>query len=428
MNMKKIALIAIVAILMLTMVLGTVQATSSLFEVKLTFNANGGDIGFFKSKEIIIDKGDKIGTLPTATKKGWVFGGWYTSPVGGTKITKDDRPTRDTTYYAQWKTHEEKEEVKSNIKLKLTFDANGGEIGDSKVKIITINKGDKIETLPKATSRVYNFQGWYNKKSGGTKITTDFKPEKDTTFYAQWKLVPRITWDANGGKIGNKKIIITLTGVNVNKIPRPVRTLHSFQGWYRNKSDGQVLDQISKYTKPPTKDTTYYAQWKALKPKKKKDKKKKDEEPKKPKKEKDEPNKKKDKEKDEPNKKKDKEKDKKKNPAEDINKILSGKWKGITYSTQVEVIYKATVGSSKGTFSELHTFYDTAQQWKGSYYIELKPYMDPFVIWTKDQVRSRDSNGIWSSWEKSEGFSEHVPKSKNGKYFIDRGNYKLYKA
>ena len=47
--------------------------------------------------------GDTLGTLPTASRTGYTFDGWYTAPVGETKIaTTTAVPAADTTYYAHW--------------------------------------------------------------------------------------------------------------------------------------------------------------------------------------------------------------------------------------------------------------------------------------------------------------------------------------
>ncbi|MBQ3151522.1 MAG: InlB B-repeat-containing protein [Clostridia bacterium] len=42
------------------------------------------------------------GTLPTPTRSGYTFNGWYTSSTGGTKITSSSTVTGNTTIYAHW--------------------------------------------------------------------------------------------------------------------------------------------------------------------------------------------------------------------------------------------------------------------------------------------------------------------------------------
>ncbi len=46
---------------------------------------------------------ETLGTLSTPTREGYTFDGWYTNPVGGTKIDSNTSVTSDVTYYAHWK-------------------------------------------------------------------------------------------------------------------------------------------------------------------------------------------------------------------------------------------------------------------------------------------------------------------------------------
>ena len=65
----------------------------------------------------------------------------------------------------------------------VTFDGNGGT--PSVGSMTTTNQ--KLSSLPSASrSGSYSFDGWYTKKSGGTKITTDTEFPADTTVYAHW--------------------------------------------------------------------------------------------------------------------------------------------------------------------------------------------------------------------------------------------------
>jgi len=59
----------------------------------VTYNAQGGSVT--PSSETV-----STATLPTPTKSGYTFDGWYTS--GGSKITGTYNPTADITLYAQW--------------------------------------------------------------------------------------------------------------------------------------------------------------------------------------------------------------------------------------------------------------------------------------------------------------------------------------
>ncbi|MDO4323340.1 MAG: CAP domain-containing protein [Lachnospiraceae bacterium] len=76
----------------------------------------------------------------------------------------------------------------------VKLNANGGSLSKTasvktQTKIVT-NK-QKYGTLPKAYRKGYLFQGWYTKKSGGTKITASKKVSisKTQTLYAHWSKV-----------------------------------------------------------------------------------------------------------------------------------------------------------------------------------------------------------------------------------------------
>ncbi len=70
--------------------------------VSVSFNANGGTVsmssGLFAEGEIYGN------TMPSATKNGYTFDGWYTSATGGTRVNRSSTVTSgNKTLYAQWK-------------------------------------------------------------------------------------------------------------------------------------------------------------------------------------------------------------------------------------------------------------------------------------------------------------------------------------
>ena len=115
-------IIAIIAILMLSVALGSVQAVDAApKKVKITWNANGGKIGTANTKATTVIKGKKIGKLPkTPTKVGYTFKGWYTKKSGGTKITKATKVKKKVTYHAQWKKGSSTSNTASNRILTAT--------------------------------------------------------------------------------------------------------------------------------------------------------------------------------------------------------------------------------------------------------------------------------------------------------------------
>ena len=69
--------------------------------VTVTFDPNGGSA---EEMTKVVTVGGKYGKLPTASKMGHTFSGWYTSPEGGTRVVPgtDVIQTTDHTLYAHW--------------------------------------------------------------------------------------------------------------------------------------------------------------------------------------------------------------------------------------------------------------------------------------------------------------------------------------
>lgn len=68
---------------------------------KVTFNANGGSVS---TSSMNVGYGNAYGSLPTPSRTGFTFNGWYTAKSGGTKISSTTTYTTvsDQTLYAQW--------------------------------------------------------------------------------------------------------------------------------------------------------------------------------------------------------------------------------------------------------------------------------------------------------------------------------------
>ena len=67
---------------------------------EVTFNPNGGNVSE-PTRRILI--GDPVGTLPTPTREGYVFNGWFTLSEGGDQIDATTIITADVEYFAHWR-------------------------------------------------------------------------------------------------------------------------------------------------------------------------------------------------------------------------------------------------------------------------------------------------------------------------------------
>ena len=93
----------------------------------ITANANNGAIattsgwkgsGSTATKVVLWDN-NTIGTLPTASRTGYTFKGWYTSATAGTKVETTGKISENTTIYAQWEV--------ATVSLTATYYGGGNE-------------------------------------------------------------------------------------------------------------------------------------------------------------------------------------------------------------------------------------------------------------------------------------------------------------
>jgi uncharacterized repeat protein (TIGR02543 family) len=77
------------------------NATVAQEQYTVTFNANGGSVS---TKSKTVTKGKTYGDLPTPSRTGYLFSGWYTAASGGTKVTVTTTVTTNgnQTLYAHW--------------------------------------------------------------------------------------------------------------------------------------------------------------------------------------------------------------------------------------------------------------------------------------------------------------------------------------
>lgn len=93
-----------------------IQSKAKTVTYKITWNGNNGKIGTKKIVTTTVKKGSKLNKLAATPKRnGFSFKGWFTKKSGGTKITKNTRPRKSVTYYAQWS----KGIINKNIDSKL---------------------------------------------------------------------------------------------------------------------------------------------------------------------------------------------------------------------------------------------------------------------------------------------------------------------
>ena len=213
----------------------------------VTFDANGGTV---TPDTMTLTHGDVYGKLPTPTRDGYTFAGWFTDPNGGAKVEQGDVVTASHTLYAHWTAN----------KYTVTFDANGGTVGTTTK---TVTYGNPYGELPTPTREGYTFAGWFTEKDGGTQVTkeTVVTTADKHTLYAQWTAnTYTVKFDANDGTVTPAEKTVTY-GNPYGELPTPTREGYTFAGWFTEKDGGT---QVTKETVVTTADKhTLYAQWTA---------------------------------------------------------------------------------------------------------------------------------------------------------------------
>ncbi len=164
----------------------------------VSFDADGGavfpdsQIKRFDSAYGKASDGSTAATLPTPTRTGYTFSGWYaSSDYAGSRITDATVVTTaaNHTLFAKWTAND----------YTVTFNADGGTVSpatQTKQFDSTYGKGDDgitDEALPTPDRAGYTFGGWWTAiNGGGTQVlnTTAFITAGNQTLFAKWTVIP----------------------------------------------------------------------------------------------------------------------------------------------------------------------------------------------------------------------------------------------
>lgn len=251
----------------------------------VTFHANGGSVST-SSKTVTYNS--TYGTLPTPTRVGYTFTGWYTAASGGTRIlsTNTVSITSNQILYAHW----------SIISYTANINPNGGyRLSDNNSNVISVTYTyDQTDTISERSRVGYTLVGYTIANTsngsttdiGGATISFDESTKTGTftqgsvgiTLTAQWEAnTYTLTLDANGGTNIVDSLSLTYETDQNHDISQyaPTRKAYEFLGWYSSPTGGvQVYDSNGLCTNEGTywndnlcvytNNYTLYAQWKPL--------------------------------------------------------------------------------------------------------------------------------------------------------------------
>lgn len=235
----------------------TAQFSSQKKSYTVTYNKNEGTIAN-ESNYTSYTCGTTL-TLPTPTRNGYTFGGWYeNSNFDGTEITSIGADAYgNKVYYAKW---EQNQADTYTVTWK-----NGSETleTDSNVASGSHPSYDGSEPTKESADKIYTFTGWKKANAQGeavgeiVNLATETITE-NTTYLAQFSESTRqysATFKLAGGNIsGNENDVVVPTDYNtVPQAPVPTRDGFAFAAW------NPVVSAI-------TADTNYTATWKVATP------------------------------------------------------------------------------------------------------------------------------------------------------------------
>ena len=232
------------------------------FEYRVQFDANGGSVS---PTTQTVASGAAVGTLPTPTRSGYIFAGWWTSASGGSQISSSQIVVGDVTYYAHW-TNAARAVVKFDLNVLSTLGYHVEE------DLRSVSVGTFMGDLPSYTAPSYSgggsgeFLGWYTAKTGGAEVMPDTIVTGNVTCYGHWIYYRTVSFNPNGGELLPWGYTRAICGGNIDGwMPTPVRDGYVFDGWYTSVTGGEkfTTDTIHPVATEANinQPVVYYAHW-----------------------------------------------------------------------------------------------------------------------------------------------------------------------
>ncbi len=205
-------------------------------------------------------------TLPTPTRKGYRFDGWYNNGSFTGEIVTEIKATDtgDKDFYAKW----------TPKQYTVELEENGGTIkSGNDVTSYTYDTQIELPTLKKLG---YTFKGWYRDNAfadGPVESITAEEIKQDTEgltlrFYAKWEAnTYTINYELNDGENEDDAITSYIySEEDEGDLPTPTRAGYTFAGWYKDLSlEGNAVTNIREAITEDMEELTltFYAKWEA---------------------------------------------------------------------------------------------------------------------------------------------------------------------
>ena len=220
----------------------------------LTFDANGGSTPTASKS---VQYKSTYGTLPTPTRTGYTFSGWYTTSTGGTKKVASDtyETIGNSTLYAHWTANT----------YTIAFNGNGAASGSMSSQTMTYDQAAEIKAFSSFVNPGYVFNGWateagatipqYSDKESVINLATS----GTVTLYAVWTAGGfSVIFNPTGGTVDVALKVVNYQS-QYGELPTPARSGYTFSGWFTSTVGGTQITATSVFTQ--TTAQTLYAHW-----------------------------------------------------------------------------------------------------------------------------------------------------------------------
>jgi uncharacterized repeat protein (TIGR02543 family) len=223
----------------------------------LTYTYNGATGGNGSATSSYTTGGSAI-TLPTPTKTGYTFAGWFAESAFTTSVTGTQTSTADATIYAKW----------SAINYSLTYNANGATSGAVPTDATNYNIGNSAVVVGNTGSLArtgYSFAGWTLLADGSGTLYQSGQTltwgSASQTLYAKWTAnTYTISYNTNGatGAQTNSSDRYTTgsTAVTLSTVGTMAKTGYTFAGWSTSAAGSVIVGTFT-----TSANVTLYAIW-----------------------------------------------------------------------------------------------------------------------------------------------------------------------
>ena len=178
----------------------------------ISYNSDGG--GVVRDKKVYKGTRLNIYHLPTLTKEGHDFDGWYS---GGVRVESGYQVQGDEMLTARWKIHQ----------YTVSYSTERGSAPAAKT--YDYNTALSASDLPQLSQYGYTFEGWY---SGSTKIVAGHKLTAPLSLTAQWTPVKyTVRYSTERGSAPAAKTYDYNTTLGTAGLPRLTATGYTHTGW-----------------------------------------------------------------------------------------------------------------------------------------------------------------------------------------------------